>query len=151
MAKRRQGKKGRRLWLKIRATVPGGIGRAAFWGTLKQSIVRGDYELPDDWKVTLEWRNREDSPMRQADFSTAMLESAESSRGWDKAIQSYIQAQIDRLPEAESVPAITAVMTKRLRFEARSRAAVKGWVTRRKSARRRSAAARKGWRTRRGR
>ena len=151
MGKSKRKKKGRQLWTKIRARIPGGIDRAAFWGTLRASINRGDYELPDDWDVTIQWRNRDDAPMRSADFSIAMQESAESSRGWDKAILSYVNRQIDRLTESEGSAQKTAALTRRLVFERRSLAARNGWVTRRRHQAQRSASALKGWATRRAR
>jgi len=113
MSKSKRRKKGRALWVKIKARIPRSVDRGALWGTLRSAINHGDYELPDDWNVTIEWRNREDAPMRSADFQTAMQESAESSRGWDRAIRAIIDRHIAREPEPESAPAKAARVTRR--------------------------------------
>lgn len=147
--KKSRKKKSRSLWLKIRGNVHGTANRAQFWGTLRKAVRSGEYEIPEEWDVNIEWRNREGADTKSEDFATAMLESRESSRGWDKAVMRYINRQIERLPERRSVTALTAARTRRVEHEARSRAARKGWRTRRAEFRRRSAAAHKGWATRR--
>lgn len=142
-------RKRRKLWTKIKGTVPPGTTAAEFWGTLRKVVRSQEYELPDAWNVTVEWKNKLDADFKSADFTEAMIESAESSRGWDLAILHYINGQIGRLPEPGAVASRVGRLTRRLTKEKRSAAARKGWRTRRSAARRRSAAARKGWITRR--
>jgi len=142
-------RKPRRLWTKIRGTVPPGTGAAEFWGLFRKAVRERDYQLPDDWDVSIEWKNKEQADFKSGAFTEAMQESAESSRGWDRVILGYINRQIAKLPELGKVPGKLRARTRRVRFVKRSKAAVKGWRTRRAAARLRSAAARNGWRTRR--
>lgn len=125
-------RKPRKLWTKIRGTVPPGTTAAEFWGTLRKVVRSGEYELPDGWDVTIEWKNREDRPYKSADFETAMTESAESSRGWDKAILHHIRKEINRLPEPDAVASRTGKLTRRLQKEKRSAAARKAARTKRR-------------------
>lgn len=140
----------RKLRLQIRGLAPGATPEE-FWGVLRQSIRRGDYELPDGWDVRIRWRNRTDKPMKSDEFSNAMQESADSSRGWDGAVVAYINRQISRLKEPRTVPSKLAARTKRVKRAARSGAGRKAWRTRKAEFRRRSKAALKGWVTRRAR
>lgn len=142
-------RKPRRLWTKIKGSVPPGTTAAEFWGMLRKTVRSEEYDLPDGWDVTIEWKNKEDADFKSGDFTEAMQESAESSRGWDLAILHYINGQINRLPERGAVASRTGRLTRRLAKEKRSAAARKGWKTRRAAARRRSRAAVKGWQTRR--
>jgi hypothetical protein len=144
-------KKKRRLWTRITAHVPKGTTRSEFWGTIRKSIREGDYALPDDWDVRIHWKNKADAEYKSDDYTTAMIESAESSRGWDRAIARYVEKQIDKLSEPRKVPARVGALTKRIKHAKRSAAAREGWRRRKATFRRRSAAARKGWRTRRAR
>jgi hypothetical protein len=147
---------GRKLWRRIVARVPKGTDRAEFWGTLRAAIKDGSYDVPEEWHVTIEWRNKEHAAMKSDDFASAMRESAESSRGWDGAILDYVEQKIDALPRPEAAAGKAGAGKKRRKAEQRSRASKKGWRTRRRAERkrkaefnRRSRASKKGWRTRR--
>jgi len=142
-------RKPRKLWTKIRGTVPPGTGSAEFWGVLRKAVREKEYQLPDDWDVSIEWKNKEQADFKSGGFIEAMQESAESSRGWDRAILGYINRQIAKLPEPGKVPGKLRARTRRVRFVKRSKAAVKGWQRRRRAARARSLAAKRGWITRR--
>jgi hypothetical protein len=141
--------KHRRLWLSIKGRAPG-VSAGVFWGRLRTVTRSEEYELPEDWDVTIRWKNRAEANWKKDSFTDAMTESRDSGRGWDRAVLHYIERQIAKLPKREKPSrGKLSVRTKREIFERRSRAARKGWRTRRANARRRRAAARKGWKARR--
>ncbi len=84
----------RRLWLNVRFDVPKDIKKEHIVRTLIRSIHRGDYKLPRNWRVVIEWRNKEDAPMRRGEWRNEMEASAESSEGFDEAVLSYLRGQL---------------------------------------------------------
>lgn|SRR5258705_8179683 len=148
-SKRRKGRARRGLWLRISGRT-GGASPEEFWGTLRRAVTSGNYEVPEEWGVRIAWRNKADRPMKSGDFSNAMQDSSESSRGWDRAVVRYIDRQIDKTERPEAAVPRAAARVRRTKKAARSAAARRGWQTRRRRFRNRSAAARRGWQTRRG-
>jgi hypothetical protein len=92
MANRRK----RKLWTKITAKVPLGVSVRDFWTTLRQGIESKSYGVPVGANVKIEWRNKEGASMKSGEYGKEMRASAESSVGFDKAILSYIDKQIER-------------------------------------------------------
>lgn len=86
-------KKPRRLWLNIKASNVS-VSTSEFVRTLLASIEEGDYKLPRGWKVTLEWRNKEDAPMRSGPWTQEMSASAQSSDGFDKAVTDWLRRKL---------------------------------------------------------
>ena len=126
--------KRRFLQTRIRGRTPAGVSGVKFWRTIRDSIRSGDYELPEEWDVSISWRNKPDADFKSDTFTVAMTESRESSRGWDTILEHYAtrklnDAQVDAQPDYR--------VRERLRrdtpeFKRRSRAARKGWRTRRR-------------------
>lgn len=89
----RKKEKTRRLWLNVKQK---GIrvSRQKFIKRLIKSIEDGTYRLPKKWKVTLLWRNKEDTPMRSGPWQEEMEQSAESSPGWDFAVLSWLKRKL---------------------------------------------------------
>lgn len=85
--------KPRRLWLNVVVgMVP--VGRNQFVSTLINSIEEGTYELPPGWRVRLEWRNKEDKPMRGGEWKAELTKSRKSSDGFDKAVLAYLRRKL---------------------------------------------------------
>ncbi len=83
--------KKRRLWLKVLFKVPAGISKNKVKDTLLRSIESGKYELPSGWLVILQWRNKENSPMKSGPWRRELTASARSSDGFSKAVISYLE------------------------------------------------------------
>lgn len=86
-------RKSRRLWLNIKASNVS-VGREEFVTALMESIKDGTYKLPRGWKVVLEWRNKEDAPMRSGAWTVEMRKSAKSSDGFDKAVTDWLRRKL---------------------------------------------------------
>lgn len=86
-------KKIRKLWLNIKATGVT-VGKQEFVTALMESIKDETYILPKGWKVILEWRNKEKSPMRSGPWTKEMSKSAQSSDGFDKAVTSWLKKKL---------------------------------------------------------
>jgi hypothetical protein len=82
--------KQRKLWMRLRAKTPPGVTPNDVKRTLIASIERGDYTYPDNWYVQILWRNREDVPMKEGEFTYEMNKSAQSSDGWDRVVLNYL-------------------------------------------------------------
>jgi hypothetical protein len=83
----------RRLWLKISYDVPKDIPKSEIIRTLKRSIRNGDYRYPRNWRVAIQWRNKENAPMRVGEWTAEMQASKESSPGFDAAVYQYLENQ----------------------------------------------------------
>ena len=91
MSKRR-----RRLWLRVLFRVPPGVSKQEVLETLKRAIENGTYQYPSDWKVVIQWRNKENEPMREGPFTAEMTRSKRGARGgtgFDKAVLAYLERQ----------------------------------------------------------
>jgi len=88
-------KKPRRLWLNIKASRVN-VDRETFIRTLISAIDNKTYELPRGWRVALEWRNKEDKPMKSGPFQDEMQKSARSSDGFDKAVSDWLKRKLRR-------------------------------------------------------
>jgi hypothetical protein len=86
-------KKTRRLWLNIKASGVT-VSTREFVRALLASIEEGDYELPEGWDVTLEWRNKESVPMRSGPWQEELEQSAKSSDGFDKAVTDWLKRKL---------------------------------------------------------
>lgn len=84
-------KKTRRLWLKVLFKVPPGTSRETVKSTLIQSIENKTYELPENWKVVIQWRNKESAQMRSGEWRSELYKSRKSSAGFDYAVISYLE------------------------------------------------------------
>ena len=84
-------KKSRRLWLKVLFKVPQGTSREEIKRTLIESIHNSTYETPKDWKVVIQWRNKENVPMRSGEWRSELYKSRKSSTGFDLAVISYLE------------------------------------------------------------
>lgn len=85
--------KTRRLWLHIRADAPG-VSKNELLTTLLDSIRRGDYQYPHNWKVGLGWKNNPYGPFKWGEFTQEMLASAKSSPGFDIAVAQYLESKL---------------------------------------------------------
>ncbi len=83
--------KTRRLWLHIRADAPG-VSNKVFIETLLESIRRGDYIYPKEWKVGLGWKNKPYVEFRWGEFTKEMIASSRSSPGFDIAVAQYLES-----------------------------------------------------------
>ena len=83
--------KPRRLWLKVLFKVPAGTPRDKIKSVLIESVRSGTYELPLGWKAAIQWRNKENAPMKSGEWTRELLASAKSSSGFDKAVISYLE------------------------------------------------------------
>lgn len=84
-------KKSRRLWLKVLFKVPQGTSRETIKQTLIKSIQDGNYEVPENWNVVIQWRNKENVPMRSGEWRSELYKSRKSSTGFDLAVISYLE------------------------------------------------------------
>lgn len=92
MVRRRQ--KNRKLWLEVKFHAPGIQDQAHHnfvRDTLINSVRRGDYSYPRDWKVGIYWRNKANEPWRSGEFTREMRNSAAASLGWDLAVLEYLR------------------------------------------------------------
>jgi hypothetical protein len=87
----------RRLWIGLRYDIPKNVSEEKILRTLRRSITRGDYELPKGWRVAIEWRNKQDAPMKRGAWKPELEASAESSPGFDLAMLRYLDGQLDRI------------------------------------------------------
>lgn len=87
-------RKSRRLWLQIKFKVPAGVSPKKIARTLLDSIERGDYKYPKSWSVAIAWKNSRFAEMKIGEFTAEMNASAESSRGWDAAVISYLENKL---------------------------------------------------------
>lgn len=83
----------RKLWLNILFDVPKNVKHSKIVDTLIRSIHRGDYRYPKNqgWRVVIEWRNKQDEPMRRGEFTSEMTASKTSSPGFDMAVLHYLK------------------------------------------------------------
>jgi hypothetical protein len=88
--------KSRRLWLQVKFKVPKGVSQEEILRTLIASIRRGDYEYPKSWHVIIRWKNKLFDDFKAQEFTEAMEDSAESSRGWDSAVTSYLERKLQQ-------------------------------------------------------
>lgn len=93
MPKYRGNTKDRRLWLNIKAENVT-VSKSEFITALMESIEDGTYQLPSGWKVTLEWRNKENAPMRSGPWTQELKKSAKSSDGFDTAVTSWLKRKL---------------------------------------------------------
>lgn len=89
--------KTRKLWLKISFKKldgrPTGNDVQYLREQLLASILRGDYEYPRNWNVTIEWRNKDSADMRRGEFMQEMRASRRSSIGWDTVVYNYLRSK----------------------------------------------------------
>jgi hypothetical protein len=85
--------KTRRLWLNVKAENVT-VSKQEFVRALLESIKDGSYELPAGWNVTLEWRNKEDAPMKSGPWAQELEKSAASSDGFDKAVTDWLKRKL---------------------------------------------------------
>lgn len=93
MAKRNR-KKTRRLWLQVKFKVPDNVSPRTVARKLIESVRSGDYEYPESWHVVIRWKNSLFGKFKVDEFTEAMEESAQSSRGWDSAVIAYLQRSL---------------------------------------------------------
>jgi hypothetical protein len=84
----------RKLWLNIRFDIPKTVPRERIVRTLVRSIERGDYKIPREWRVVIEWRNKEEVEMRRGEWTSEMKRSAQSSPGFDTAVTQYLEGKL---------------------------------------------------------
>jgi len=82
--------KTRRLWLNIKFKIPAGVSRETVLRTLIDSVKRGEYTYPEEWKVALGWKNSLFAGMKWGEFTAEMKQSAKSSKGFDLAVLNYL-------------------------------------------------------------
>ena len=85
--------KPRRLWLKIKYSAPG-ASKKQVMKRLIQSIRQGDYDYPDNWRVAIGWSNKQDGALKWGEWTREMIQSAQSSEGWDIAVMQYLESQL---------------------------------------------------------
>ena len=85
--------KPRRLWLKIKFDAPGASRRDVIQYLL-ESIKRGNYVYPRQWRVALGWSNKEHGELKWGEWTKEMRKSAQSSEGFDYAVRSYLENQL---------------------------------------------------------
>lgn len=86
----RRNPKQRKLWLQVFFDAPGAT-REQVIETLIRSIEKGDYVYPENWRVAIFWRNKEEAKMRRGEFTREMNQSAQSSDGFDLAVIRYLR------------------------------------------------------------
>lgn len=86
----RKNPKERKLWLQVFFSAPGAT-KDEVRETLIRSIERGDYVYPENWRVAIFWRNKEEAPMRRGEFTRELNKSAQSSEGFDMAVIRYLR------------------------------------------------------------
>jgi len=85
--------KPRRLWLNVKAENVT-VSKDDFVRVLMESIKDGTYQLPRGWKVTIEWRNKENARMKSGPWTREMKKSAKSSDGWDRAVTDWLKRKL---------------------------------------------------------
>jgi hypothetical protein len=80
----------RRLWLKVKFDAPGATRKTVIDKLLK-SIRNGDYEYPQHWRVALGWSNKENGALKWGEWTKEMTASAQSSEGFDFAVEKYLE------------------------------------------------------------
>lgn len=85
--------KPRYLRLQVKYSAPG-VSRKEILQTLLDSIRRGDYEYPKSWRVAIGWSNNPNAELKWGEWRREMLDSAESSDGWDIAVAQYLENQL---------------------------------------------------------
>jgi hypothetical protein len=84
----------RRLWIQVLFDVPDKtIPRSEIINTLIRGIHDGSYRYPKAWRVAIKWRNKESAEMRTGEWTAEMRASAESSSGFDVAVENYLKGQ----------------------------------------------------------
>lgn len=83
----------RRLWLNVKYDIPQDVSEQKIIATLIRSIKRGDYRIPRNWRVAIEWRNKESAPMRKGEWRAELEASAESSPGFERAVIHYLEGK----------------------------------------------------------
>lgn len=83
----------RRLWLKVKFDAPGASDELVLQ-TLLQSIKNGTYEYPRGWRVALGWSNKENGALKWGEWTKEMAASAQSSEGFQYAVQYYLENQL---------------------------------------------------------
>lgn len=93
--RRRAALKTRPLRLRITVKAPKKVSASERIRTLID-VVRagGNYTLPNGWSARIEWSNDGGKTVKEDEFSKAMRESAESSRGWDGAVIAYLEGKL---------------------------------------------------------
>lgn len=80
--------------MQIKYKVPKGVSPERVGRTLLESIENGDYEYPKRWHVVILWKNSLFGKVKSGEFTEEMEESAQSSRGWDSAVISYLKGKL---------------------------------------------------------
>ena len=84
----------RRLWLGIEVvSIPKGTSRGLLLDVLKESIRSRKYTLPTGWKINLRWKNSERAQMKIGQWQNELMDSAESSDGFNYAVLDYLERQ----------------------------------------------------------
>lgn len=86
-------RKTRPLWLKIKFDAPHTTGKTVI-KKLLESIERGDYRYPREWRVAIGWSNKENGALKWGEFRNEMLASRQSSPGFDIAVSAYLENQL---------------------------------------------------------
>lgn len=93
MSRQSSRRKTRRLWLKVKYDA-GSASKELVLRTLLHSIDKGDYIYPQAWRVALGWSNKENGQLKWGEWTKEMTASAESSEGFEYAVQSYLESQL---------------------------------------------------------
>src|SRR5882672_9653635 len=92
----RRANKTRKLWLQIKVKAPGESRRNVLTQLIR-SIHKGDYKYPSHWRVGIRWSNKSEADMvarPMSEFTREMIKSAQSSGGWDIAVEAYLESQL---------------------------------------------------------
>ena len=81
----------RRLWLRVIIQAPPNVPKDVIRKVLIDSIQSGNYDLPRAVSATIEWRNKEDAPMKSGPWKEELEDSATSSPGFERAVVSFLE------------------------------------------------------------
>jgi hypothetical protein len=84
-------KKLRKLWLRVQAEFPSGVGVKKGLPILYESLKEKEYALPEGYSATILWKNKLLTDWRDDDWETALTESAKNSTGFDFAVMKYLE------------------------------------------------------------
>src|SRR6516162_1307358 len=95
----RKKEKTRRLWLNVKWSGVQGVTRTEFIKRLIESVESEEYEITKEWKVRIEWRNKESGEMNKGEWQEELTDSRESSPGFDFAVITWLKRKLKNASE----------------------------------------------------